>query len=382
MFSQKSNLYNFKPAALSSAIINTYIAKEQIQEDARNIAKYTDVARSMEDLAIIATDVEELTPEQEALIKINANVAVAGTSKDAGVYVKDNISTESLKSSSNEEIIKQSEEFLSLWEKLITQASNIIENNNSVKSELESINKKLISNKDNEAEVSLVIPKILLTGKTTPSVNLPNVIKEEIGNLELHLKDNSVAVFNNVKNIVNSGLKEFGSKSLMVAKEELDNSNIIISTNQEGTNIDVDLMGNYEASVDNKDNLELKKILPKINEPIEFSINSASNADLIELSNKAIELIEMSNVVINSFIESNGSVGVEFFKNSLKDLLGSNWVLTNMVLNYCDLFGKVVTSVNTELGYCTYITRYALAVTEILDQVANTTVITKEQTNE
>lgn len=382
MFSQDSNLYNFKPAALGSAIVNTYIAKEEIQENVRNITKYMDVARSMEDLAIIATDVEKLTPEQEALIKINANIAVAGTDKSAAVYVQDNISTESLKASSNEEIINQSEEFVTLWEKLISQANNIIENNDVIKAKLNSLGKKLSKLKEQE-DISLdfVFPKLLLSGKNVPSEGLVGSIKDEVSSLEARVKENSVAVFNNVSKIVNSGLKEFGTKSLIVTKEELVSSEISISNSPDGLVTDVDLLGNYEASVDDKDKLELKKISSKNNKPISFSINSSSSAELVELADKTVELLEMSNVVINSFINSNGTVGVEFFKNSLKDLLGSSSVLTNMILNYCDLFGKVVSSVNEELGYCTYVTRYALAVTELLDQVANAPVTTKEQTN-
>lgn len=372
MFSQDSNLYNFKPAALGSAIINTYIAKEEIQENVRNIIKYMDVARSMEDLAIIATDVEELTPEQVALIKINANIAVAGTNKDASVYVKDNISTESLQNSSNEEIIAQSEEFVILWEKLTTQAKNILENNLSIRARLDYNTVKLQSlSKVEDATVSITVPKVLVSANTKTEESLVPGIVTDIESLQVRLKEVSVVAFNTVKDIVNSGLKEFGTKSLVVAKEELFNSDIKISNSPDGLITDVDLLGNYKVDIDDKDNVEIKKDSIKDDRFNTFSIHGSAIISLIELNSKAIELLDMCNVVVNTFINNNGSIGVEFFKNSLKNLLGSSPVLTNMVLGYCDLFAKVVTSVNTELSYCAYITRYVLAITELLDQLAN-----------
>lgn len=381
MFSQISNSDNFKPAALGSSIIQTYVSKEEIEQDVRNIIKYVDVARSMEDLAIIATDVKELTPEQAALIKINANIAVAGTDKDAGTYVKDSISTESLKNASNEEIIAQSEEFVTLWDKLNIQAKNILDNNANIRAKLDANTSKLQALKKADGTVSITVPKVLVSTNTKTEESLVPGIITDIESLQARLKEISISALNAVKDVVNSGLKEFGSKSLIVAKEELFNSDIKISNSPDGLITDVDLLGNYKVDIDDKDNVQIKKESIKDDRFNSFSIHDSSALSIIELNNKTIELLDMSNIVVNKFINDNGSIGIEFFKNNLKNLLGSSSVLTNMVLNYCDLFAKVVTSVSTELSFCMYVTRYALAVTELLDQLANSDTTQKEQTN-
>jgi hypothetical protein len=370
----KDNIYQVN-------LIKAYAAKEEIKEDLSGIAKSFDIARSMEDLSIITGQVTQITPEQKALIKIAGNLAVAGTTNNASSYIGTKISTESLKTTSSEEIIKTAESFISTWEKLTKQANELNLLLSNQKTNLVQLIEKL-SNPDPELVRKTLIVKlpVMLHGTNKQIVYTSDLLvntNKTIKCLETRLRDYTVSTFNNVQSVINSGFANFSTNSILVAKEELNAGVNFISRSKDTLITDISIGTNYTPRVDGEDNLVLVKRTNQENVKFEVTLTETNIEGFHSLGVDSLALLKMSQVAIIDFLASNNNTGVEFFKNSIQNLLGTSEVLNNLIYEYTDLFTKVCNGVNEELGFIMYLSRYIYALTDFLNSL-----VFEEQINE
>jgi hypothetical protein len=335
----------------------------------------------MEDLSIITGQVTQITPEQKALIKIAGNLAVAGTTNNASSYIGTKISTESLKTTSSEEIIKTAESFISTWEKLTKQANELNLLLSNQKTNLVQLIEKL-SNPDPELVRKTLIVKlpVMLHGTNKQIVYTSDLLvntNKTIKCLETRLRDYTVSTFNNVQSVINSGFANFSTNSILVAKEELNAGVNFISRSKDTLITDISIGTNYTPRVDGEDNLVLVKRTNQENVKFEVTLTETNIEGFHSLGVDSLALLKMSQVAIIDFLASNNNTGVEFFKNSIQNLLGTSEVLNNLIYEYTDLFTKVCNGVNEELGFIMYLSRYIYALTDFLNSL-----VFEEQINE
>lgn len=361
------------PMAALQAVVKIQVSKEEIAGAISSIYRSTNIARSMEDMRIVASEVKELTPEQFALIQINGNMAVAGTNKPASDVVPEKISTESISTTSSEEIVATAEGFITLWDKLIQQAGDLLDNNSFISEECKELTHRFnaIALQEEEFMVDVRIPKMLIKAYSGNNKDdFINYLGTAVGALTEHLRSSSVNTLNNVGAIVNNTLKSFGGSSIGVAKEELNGSTNTLNSISGGLVTTVVVPSTYEAVIDSNDKLTLVNTATVDGLGMEFKLDEVSLGKLSALITDTTALVGMSNVAINTFLAKNSSLGVDFFKESIKNLLGSSSVINKLILDYCDLFAKVSTSVNEELSTIAFISRFAIAVNELLENIS------------
>lgn len=349
------------------------------------------ISKGMESLALIATQVEELTPEDKALIQINANLSVAGTDMNApDVLAADNtFAFESTTEEAGESITDVTTGFGELWGGIIGTARTMSKINETTR-----------------ADVELTIDALKFVADKGPAITAEEI---EIDNLPeiLSIRDNThmdgehlrrladvreemtqklagytVDCINTVRSIIKSGLSEFGKDTAEVAQESLTEHTRTLAVvmeeftaSDDGVIWNIELPGGYVYEKDEEgDPVFCPSDTPRDLTLAKFKVTPDYLATLLTEAQKNQELLDMSSQAVQMLLDSDLMFSIKQFGTTVQTLLQglpARSKTKELIIGYCEMFLKAVKVANVELSFMMYASRFILAHNELLLTLAD-----------
>lgn len=351
----------------------SYLTDNKIATSRRSLG----VSQSLEDLAIVATSVKELTPEQTALIQINANLSVAGTDKNAE-EVMPSIATESFVDSANLSVVDIAKNFSDIWLGIVSTGQTL----SLINSTAQSSTQELIDRLDLDDKKQLIfksftieladIADVLCINFDSEDSQYLNKLNNIRSSIENNLSNGTVKCINSIRSIIRSGLAEFGKDTTSIAQESyskqnnaFEQSNALMVQNPPINNV-------YSFQEDEHDIALFKENKTvKCSNQI-FEITNDTIKDLLNQANFNMNIILLSQNSCNLLCDENMIFSIKSFGSTVSNLLQGLPATSRtkqLVVNYCDMFINSVQSANTQLFFMLFVCKFIMAYNELITRL-------------
>ena len=374
------------------------VGASNAQSNYENMRRQMDTARAMEDVAFVLSEVEELTPAQTAMVAINANIAVAGTDKDASEVMPQKLTMEEFKQGSMAAVVATAKGFSAMWEQVLSNLHSITTLNKAAKVKLDMLLEQLKRQQAQTDTLALSTQEQVIELGEIPSILRIHAIKESDDylkelqqcrtNFNALLQNTTVKCATSVRTLVHDGMTVFKTHSTRAALEGLKEHRRSFSalplrvatedvqTSADGLVIDVVLTGGYALATDTDEDIPQLMKLAELEMATEAHtlVGASIFADLIAEAEANIETLALSTGAANVLSDATLAEEVKSFGDTVESILAALPVLSNtkdVVFGYCDLFLDAVHVANSEISFMTYMTRFIVAYTELLEYVAN-----------
>lgn len=384
---KRTRTYTLSTEQLVQEFVNCKRKTNSMESLLKQISVKLPLAASLEDMAFVLTDKEDITPEQKALIQINANVAASAANTDPELYHSDEFTEESYKSLACESLVSATNDMSSFWAEArdaLHSVSDIVYSNiDDIDITLTALTQ--LDFKDKSITVCYPVDlKVLGIGEIPEGKNYLDClisVTKDIANKA----DNSVVFAAGFNALIAEGLSMFGSSSITQAKTLLYKSESILTTlrkyaveestqSQDGLITDIALTNGYSIDT-GADTFKLVKGSGKSNpNTLELVVNeevieclknqSMVNRTLLTKMSNAIYTLtsDKTLVLVNSFVSKATSMLSE-------DNLDST--VRNTITGYCDLVRKAFTSVAEEIKFMQYVCQFSIAYNSFLIKIAS-----------
>ena len=351
----------------------------------------TSLVKSLEDMALVLTNQEELTPEQTALMQINANVAASVSDSNPQDYYDEQLSVESYKGMTNNTVVSLASDYVIAWDKVRSALDSVIILADSGVSDIDNVIAGLIEFKQDELKDCLeqVEFKVELNILQLVQMDNPTDYLQALINVRNKLTDklnhSNYEFSSGIGRILTEGIKKFSSTTVSVALERLNTNNILLSklrsyckeestTSEDGLVTDISLTDGYvfsnkddcfgivKTNVDTEHRVFKSKITMELIDKIIFETR-ANKGLMLNLAAAAETLAsDKLRVIVDSF-----STAAERLINAD----GTDAKIRQTVLDYCDLVCQSIQAVNEEVKMMHYTARFSLAYNSFLISIVS-----------
>jgi len=388
--------YTLTDSELTQEFVKMFRKGTDVNISNESACRALGAAMSMEDIAFVATNVEEITPKQKALLQINSNLAVAGTDEDAEQTIPENIAVEDFKQSSNKVMSDLTLSFPEMWEQISMRITSLKDITGTIGTQTESLSNEAARFRD---EGSNVIPAKLFVEMCDGILSAPNSVEGDYliylegvrNDIRTHISTITMNSIVGIRKVMKSGMFTFGGNTSTVANEKFKQykselMNVAkenITTSEDGLIVDVVLTDGYRLSTNDETEFptlqqEAQKSLDSNESYVEVTVDAFDKVSLQAKDN--LEIISMIDVVSDMLREKSLAGSVVHFSKVVESLLESLPVHSrtkNSVIDYCDLFIKAVKLVNNELDFMLYACRFVSAHNELLTKIKDSALSSK-----
>jgi ethanolamine utilization microcompartment shell protein EutS len=363
------------------------LAVEKLMANSRT---KTSLVRSMEDMALVLTNQEELTPEQTALMQINANVAASVSEGDATDFYDDQLSVESYNDMSSKAVGNIASDYIIAWDKVRNALDSIIILADSGVSDIDGVITGLTEFKEEglndcmeevEFKVELnILQLVQADGRDyfQALIEVRNELTDKINHSNYEFSDG-------ISSILTDGIKKFSASTIAVALEKLVGVKTKLAglrayakeeatSSEDGLVTDIALTDGYVFS--NKDDCfgVVKTDLVTEHQIFKSKVDMEL-LDKIIFETKANKGLMLGVAAAAESLASDRLRAIiDTFSNKAESLVnstGSDPKIRQTVLDYCKVVCEAIEAVNEDIKMMHYAARFSLAYNSFLISIVN-----------